>query len=274
MPPPRSRPTTLLEVKRWTEVVTVIETRIGRATARKEEPGWSLSSRSRSPPPAATSRCAAAREIAPETAGMISASEADEAPFDDRFAGEIAMTARAPASVTILIRSASEGKPGTSGPRARISATAPRKSAPASWSMPRSGMRAPWPAKMTGASAIVSEDRVPWRADIAGLEGDGGAVRGPADLAAADAALDEADRLEPGAALARRLEAARAELLGDIVCGQPLAFAARRAALELVAGQHLDVAHHVGGGDRRGLLGGERKRRQGGEQARRRGATA
>ena len=114
----------------------------------------------------------------------------------------------------------------------------------------------------------------PWSAILAGSNGSAPAAGRPADLLAARGAIDQPDRLEPGAALAGRLEAARTKLLDDIVGGQPLARAGRRAALELVAGKDLDVPQHVGGRDGRGLLGGERDWKKEGSGREQRGATA
>ena len=95
------------------------------ATARKEEPGWSLSSRARSPPAAATSalrgrqrhraRRASARRAG--SAGSMPARRCRRAPSPRGCRRRrCAITAAAPASVTACIRSANEGKPGDVGP--------------------------------------------------------------------------------------------------------------------------------------------------------------
>ena len=130
--------------------------------------------------------------------------------------------------------------------------------------MPRSGMRAPWPAKMTGASVSVStrvaadagrgrRRRTAIGAAVARSSGAG---------ALAGARSTSAHRLEPGAVLARRLEAAGADLRDDIVDRPGLALGARRAALKSSLASTLDMAQQIGRRDRRrGRLGGEWRRR-------------
>ena len=77
--------------------------------------------------------------------------------------------------------------------------------------MPRSGMRAPWPAKITGASAMRLAGVAARQQDIVRRRtATGRPLRGPARLRSPGGALDQPHRLEPGAVLARRLEAARA----------------------------------------------------------------
>ena len=76
--------------------------------------------------------------------------------------------------------------------------------------------------------------------DLPLIEGKLAAAGAPGDAVAAGGPLDEPDRLEPAAIVAGRLEAALAQLLGDIGDGAGFPFGPRRAALEIVAGEDLD----------------------------------
>ena len=150
------------------------------------------------------------------------------------------------------------------GPCSRISTTAPLRSAPASWSTPALGH----------ARAMAGEDDRRVGDALGRLAADQDHVAAPATSTAAPRAVQRTwlapgPRARPGGPAGtscRPRPPARAprarELLGDIGDGQPLALGAGRAALEFVAGEPLDMAHHLGRRDRRVGLGRERRRRR------------
>ena len=104
-----------------------------------------------------------------------------------------------------------------------------------------------------GLGLVMADQR-----HVAGGDLDRGAARRPANLGCAPARSRRSRSgcsqlpFSPAGSRPRAWNCA-----DDIVGRQPLARGARRAALKVVAGQHLDVAQHVGGRDRR-RLGGER----------------
>jgi hypothetical protein len=132
------------------------------------------------------------------------------------------------------------------------------KSAPASWSIPRSGITAP----------VAGEDHARARDPRRGVapgehycfvrHRDRPRPAGPAQPVRAAPALDEADGLEPLPLPCPRLDAARSQFANDIVGGKLLARGARLAAFEAVARQDVDMAAQVGFGDRGISLRGRR----------------
>ena len=115
--------------------------------------------------------------------------------------------------------------------------------------------------------------------DIGLVEIDRTTVGGEGDLVGLRGPLDEGNRLEPAAIVARRLQPALAELVDDIGGRPGLAGRAWRAAFEGVAGEDLDMAAHVRRRDRRVGLGKGRRgetedqRQEDAERSRRHGAA-